>query len=207
MRYSFISPWLFVIAVANLSDFMKVRNKVDVSNFKIIACIMGFTTIISGIYLANEVYAKEEATYKSGLLLANRVADHLESIEGYVPGETKVFIVGNLRYNYAPVREEFSFVRDFTNIGSPIWDTAITQYWSLMGFLDNQIAIDVNYAVTPPFEYEYYAEGYADILSGGGYEFDRNDFICKYEVTDSFPSYDCYFWCGDILVFKLSERK
>lgn len=205
MRYAYIAPWLLIISIANIvTDSQSDCVKLEMIN-KNVAYLLGVITIISGIYLANEVYAKEEAVYKSGLLLANRVADHLEAVDGYVPGETKVYIVGNLRDYYAPVRGEFNFVRDMTGVGSPYWDTAIPLYWSFMGYMKDQVGIIINYAVSPPFDYVYDAEGYADILVNSGYEINKDEFISDFEITGSFPNQNCYFWCNDILVFKLSE--
>lgn len=205
MRYAYISPWLLMLSVANVFDYSQ-DSKCKIEKVYVnAACLLGIVTIVSGIYLANEVYAKEEAVYKSGLLLANRVADHVEAVDGYIPGETKVYFVGNLREYYAPVRNEFNFVRDFTGVGSPYWDTAIPLYWSFTGFLNSQVGIDVNYAVNPPFDYTYDAEGYADILISAGYVIDKEQFVENFEITNSFPNQNCYFWCEDILVFKLSK--
>lgn len=203
MRYAFIIPWLFIIMIAD----MELKADKDIYNklYKKLVYVLSVVTVISGVYLANEVYAKEEATYKSGLLLVNRVADHLEAVDGYIPGETKVYLIGNLNKYYKPVRDEFNFVRDITGAGSPYWDTSIPLYWSFKGFLDSQIAITINYAVTPDW-YTLGTEDYAQELLDAGYSINKDEFIEKYDSTLTFPNESCYFWCGDILVFKLSDN-
>lgn len=205
MRYSYIAPWFLMFSLADVYESLQENNTGIHKVYTRVVCLLGVVTTISGIYLANEVYAKEEAVYKSGLLLANRVADHIEAVDGYIPGETKVYVVGNLREHYAPIREEFNFIRDVTGAGSPYWDTAIPLYWSFTSFMSNQVGVSINYAVIPPFDYVYDAEGYADILIDAGYEIDKDEFISGFEMTNSFPNDNCYYWCGDILVFKLSE--
>lgn len=205
MRYAYIAPWLLIISIANIvTDSQSDCVKLEMIN-KNVAYLLGVITIISGIYFANEVYVKEEAVYKSGVLLANRVADHIEAVDGCIPGETKVYIVGNLRDYYAPVREEFDLVRDVTGVGSPYWDTAIPLYWSFVGYMKKQVGININYAVTPPFDYVYDAEGYVDILVDAGDELDKDEYISDFEMTNSFPNDNSCFGYGGILVFKLLE--
>lgn len=51
------------------------------------------------IVYANQVYMKKELEHTATVSLATRVIDRVESVEGYVPGETPVAFAGRLDHN------------------------------------------------------------------------------------------------------------
>lgn len=51
------------------------------------------------IVYANQVYMKKELEHTATVSLATRVIDRVESVEGYVPGETPVAFAGRLNWN------------------------------------------------------------------------------------------------------------
>lgn len=70
-----------------------------------------FTLIIIGnVILANQVYTKKKLVYDSTQVIVNRVLDRIEMTDGYIPGETPVYLSGTLDTN------------EYFNIGYSIFD-------------------------------------------------------------------------------------
>ena len=70
------------------------------------------------VVYANQVYMKKDLEKNSTLILAARIIDRIESVNGYIPGETRVAFVGRLDYN-APLdgtRPAFEDLRGQTGL-------------------------------------------------------------------------------------------
>lgn len=64
-----------------------------------------------GIY-ANQLYFKKNLEYDATLSVMTRVLDRVEQVDGYVPGETPVKFMGNIKWSQlAMVRPAFKGLR------------------------------------------------------------------------------------------------
>lgn len=216
MTFSFITPWLFFASMAELGQ--KEQSSGEASVKKRCYLLYGWATVIltvatiyNGCILANQAYSKAYVVYNSALSLSERIADRIEGTEEYIPGETPVYIVGDLRDYYAPYRPAYAILDSVTGIGGPWWDTAIVGGDTLQNYLTQQLGLSINFVCTPLINYEFLsgqpmtAMSYAEGLIGSEYKFDVSEFVNKYSTTPAFPSRNCTFWCGEILVVKLSE--
>ncbi len=67
-----------------------------------------------GIY-ANQIYLKKDLEYDTTLSVMTRVVDHIEQVEGYIPGETPVKFLGDIqRSKLAMTRPAFAHLGSLT---------------------------------------------------------------------------------------------
>ena len=60
-----------------------------------VCCALGIVLFGSVVY-AGQVYLKKDLEYQTTVFTLTRVADRLEQLEGYQPGETPVALLGTL---------------------------------------------------------------------------------------------------------------
>ena len=195
MRWAFITPWIFFIAfhdnvVANICT----EKEIKVNSF--LALMLSVVTIVNGVYIANMAYIKEYAVYESSMQLTTRIAERIESVEGYVPGETPVYIIGTPRELYEIKRKPFDYIVDLTgsyDIGMGI---------DVKAYLTEQAGLPMNIIAA-------YWDGTG--ISPGFYlhsvrnDVDEERFDAVFEESEKFPSVKCVFWYDDILTIRLSD--
>ncbi len=173
--------------------------------YSAVILLMGVVTIWSGCRLANTAYTKAFTNYQSAVLLVNRLVDRIESLDGYVPGKTPVYLVGDTRKHYAPAESGYSSVRDITGIGSPFWDTALTYYIPFENYLNELLKVDMELFAIPQIARPYGRDiaEYARVMHDTDPTVDEQAFIDQYTALDGFPSRNCYFWLNGVLVFDI----
>ena len=80
-----------------------------------VVCAVCALSVLFGIVFANQAYFKKQLQFESTELTMNRVIDRLEQVEGYVPGETPVYLAGSL-YESPLFKERIGF-EDVTGTG------------------------------------------------------------------------------------------
>lgn len=85
-----------------------------------LACAL---VVLFGIVFANQAYFKKQLQFETTELTVNRVLDRVEQIDGYVPGQTPVYLAGSL-HDSPLVTERVGF-QDIQGTGF-FWQTAIT---------------------------------------------------------------------------------
>lgn len=218
MQFGHIAPWILMLIL--LEDFadsvliekrngiiqggkkwefcVRIKRKLYIGSV-IILCIY---TIISNCLMANVGYMRGETNFRAGLLLMERIVVRMESIDGYVPGQTGVYFLGHLAdYGNAPM-DAFDFAEGLTGISVT---GAYTHEYSFQTFLDEHTGANVCYAAPPQF-YRIEAKDAFDYLNEaneGQFSGFEDEFIEKYNGIENFPSTNNYFWFHGILVFKL----
>ncbi len=207
MSYAFLIPWiLFVVIHDNTINTELLKNKNQKTGlYSLIIYGLSVVTVFSGIHLANVTYMKSYEISNSGMMLANRIVDRVESVEGYEPGVTPVYFVGDLRDYYSKERKDYELVVNMYGIGSPFFDASIIYDVPFIALIDQHLGITMKYAVKPVFSRNT-GEGYAEILNQAGYQVDPVQFARDLETVHSFPAKDCYFWSDDVLVMKFETE-
>ena len=97
MRYAHCFFQVFLIILVGLleSDEMtglEIRRK---SLFISVSNVMLCLSLLGNVMTSNALYVKKDLEAKSTLSLFTRIADRIESIQDYIPGETPVVFVGH----------------------------------------------------------------------------------------------------------------
>ena len=94
---------------------------------------------------SNQLYLKEQLEYDATLSVMTRVVDRLEQLEGYVPGETPVALIGDI--NLGPLANErpaFEYMNDFLGaefVYAPTFEATYEMYLrDVMGYAVDLIA-------------------------------------------------------------------
>ena len=61
-----------------------------------VLCVLIFNNVV----FSNQAYLKKDMDYQTTLLTMTRIIDRMEQLEGYIPGQTPVVIVGTLASNH-----------------------------------------------------------------------------------------------------------
>ena len=93
MIYSFFLAYVIIIML------IEVLNTPELSKIKVLVYIMMTSLLFSNVVYANTVYMKKYMENDATLALTNRIIYQIESIDGYIPGETEVIYVGDLKNN------------------------------------------------------------------------------------------------------------
>ena len=137
------------------------------------------------IIFSNQVYLKKDLEYQSTLSAMNRVLQKLETTEGFVPGRTKVALLGTIEESaVSSPHKGFEHLETFEAAShrfaaySENLNTAY--FWQIMGYPLNLVS-----------------------------DFER-DQIAKdprASALPSFPSPGCTAWLDDVLVLRLSPAQ
>ena len=120
MMYAYIVPLLAALAANErawnlaLADEGKQIGK----KTRAAACVLPLAVLTllfdRGIY-ANQIYLKKDLEYDTTLSVMTRVVDHIEQVEGYIPGETPVKFLGDIqRSKLAMTRPAFAHLGSLT---------------------------------------------------------------------------------------------
>lgn len=94
------------------------------------ACVLMTVLILQGVVFANQVYLKKDLEYQATLSVATRMLDRIEQLEGYLPGQTPVALVGQL--SDSPIsasREELGRLKGTGLSGNFSVTYESTYYW------------------------------------------------------------------------------
>ena len=204
MTFSYIMPWLFFLQTYEKTHLLKIHTTSKILQYIYgpLILLLCFITIYTGCILANASYMKAYANYESAIALSNRIINHIERIDGYVPGETRVCFVGDTREYYSPYRSGFAICDSLTGIGSEWWNTSLTYNFPLSSYIQQELGITMN--IMNPSGPMNVAD-----CAYGVHVMDENisedAFADKLYSLDSFPKDNCYLWQWDIVLFKLSD--
>ncbi len=135
---------------------------------------------------ANQCHLKKALEEEATLSTMTRMIDRIEEVEGYIPGETKVALLGNLnKTSISQVRPGYE-------------DDVFSEVWSRNRF-------SVSYPLTQPWYLSNILAYPINLLDTG----QCDKYSCDPEVAEmpSFPSPGCAKMIGDVLVFKLSDTE
>ena len=176
--------WMLYIGIALLFEHVRPEpdreKKIKTAFYRISLTFAAVLIILCTVY-SNQVYLKKNVEEKGTLSLMTRVLYHMEQTDGYVPGETKVALVGSLSESRActsrPGYESLHgrMLED---------DISIAYYNNYRMYLENVMGYPINLA----------EQGEAERLA------QREEVI----EMPAFPSPGCAQMVGDTLVVKLS---
>jgi len=104
--YPFFLIYVFILVLLNHNDtFVKYKTISGV------VVIMISILIFNNCIYSNECYLKKELDSRSTASVFTRIIDRIEQTDGYIPGETKVAIIGNINNNNSITlkREGFNY--------------------------------------------------------------------------------------------------
>ena len=198
MQWGVIIPWIFIVLFCDCLMFSNLNVRWH-RWYAICTIIISCIALFNQVYLANASYVKAYNVYESGMQMITRLSERIESDPKYKVGKTPILFIGSLRSNYAPVREEYDYVRSMTGAGTPWWDTAITSSTALRVYLVEQAGLNIK-------DYEHVratnldqAEDYLDKYE----EYDEDRFKKLFDSMKAFPSEDCVAWYGDVMIVYL----
>lgn len=93
MVYSFFLAYIIIIMLIEMVNILGLYK-----NKTLVYILMG-SLLFSNVVYANTVYMKKYMESDATLALTNRIIYQVENTDGYIPGETEVIFVGNLRDN------------------------------------------------------------------------------------------------------------
>lgn len=93
MIYSFFLAYIIIIMLIEMMDIPELYK-----NKTLVYILMG-SLLFSNVVYANTAYMKKYMESDATLALTNRIIYQVENTDGYIPGETEVIFVGNLRDN------------------------------------------------------------------------------------------------------------
>ena len=199
MIHSFSSLYLLAIAIAvrvshssrqPTSTFRPSRRQAVLSG----TCVVLFAIFAFNAVYANELYVRKDMESYATLSTMTRVVDQLEHLDGYVPGETQVILIGTLAES--PIAQD--------RPGFPP-NQAHIPLESLVGQL-HSTGFYSDYSVTYLQTYRFYFTyvlGYPIAISDDA---TTRAFEDKPEVKamGTFPSSTSIGWVDDSVVVKLS---
>lgn len=151
--------------------------------------IICFILVLSNTIYANQVYTKKDLEYQSTLSAMTRLAERMDTTDGYVPGETPVVFLGSLAEN-----KTYGARRVFPPQNLPdehIYATGIKYTMSVT--YPNTIRRYFEYVLGCPIN--LYDQ--ADVM-------ERISSDEKTSNIPPFPNQHCIRWIDDILVVRLS---
>ncbi len=210
MQFAFVTPWVLFVCLAQTlfvqpdllawvqGDVVRAR---AFAGYALLVVALSVVAILNGIYLANVAYMKSYAIYESSISLTNRIVDRIEATPGYVAGETRVLLIGDVEKHYAPYREGFAVTDSLTGIGRYSWDTSLTYNLVLATYIEQQLGIQMeilnpNDSVYPDTAAQFLAEN--DVSWG---EESRRIL----EQMEDYPSQNCISLRDDVLIIKFSD--
>ncbi len=178
MRFSYITPWLFLIKMYDVAETRpsaapkKRRWTAILAWCMVLVCLV---TIYKNGIMANEAYLKLKLNYDASVSTATRLIDRIETEPGYT-ADTEVVFVGMPAY--PETREGFKHTKEITGA----WMTRSFTFGEyLRSFIQQQLGTNIHITIND----EVYLQR-ADVLA-----------------LSNFPAQDCMLWDGDTLIVKL----
>lgn len=177
--------WMQYIGIAVLFEFeqpdmgKRIKEALSQTLF-IFACIL----IFFGVVYSNQIYLKKNVEEQETLSLMTRVLFHMEQIEEYVPGETKVALVGSLLDSKAYTTKPGYNSLEGRTLKNEV---AIMYYKNYRMYLSNILGYPINLV----------EQKEAESIS------QRKEA----KEMPAFPSSGCTKMIGDTLVVKLSDNE
>lgn len=173
--FSLFFYYVFVLVLFEQSDLYINDILKNILIFSLI--IMLFDNCV----YSNEVYLKKDLEYTSTLSAFTRIIDRMEQTDGYIVGETKVVIIGDLNSS-ALSTDKRGF--DYSGFGSG-YNFATTYYTTYSKYLEYVLGYPINLANVE----------------------EANKFACKKEVVEMpcFPERGSIELIDNTLVIKLSN--
>ncbi|WP_022759430.1 glucosyltransferase domain-containing protein [Butyrivibrio fibrisolvens] len=203
MQFAYITPWILILMTGDI--LQNYDDNLFHKVYKAAVVVLSVFTVISGILLANTAYMKEENTYIASLMLSNRIADKVESVDGYVPGTTEVWFIGDIQKYYANEQSGFARARDIMGVRSPFFDCGIIIPINMENYLVEHAKLNMKFALEPNFMDYDNPEVYYDIFRRNGHDVQVDEFVDAYNAAATFPNNNCAFWCDGVLIFKLGS--
>jgi len=143
MIYAF---WLFYFFMLLFADRITEESDIPVQVSKILktsVCVMLVMFIWQNILLANTAYLRRDLGAQSTMSIMTRVADHIESRDDYIPGQTEVAFIGIPINSYIPYR--FDGIKHITGTG-----TSNAIYTDTSIYFYNNYKVYLNYIMQRP---------------------------------------------------------
>lgn len=106
-----------------------------------VSCALGVLILNSVVY-ANQAYLKKDLEYQATLSTVTRIVDRIEQLEGYVPGETPVALLGDLEHSGLFLPREGMAHLDGTGLAIRVGLTySTTYYWYFRHILSYPILL------------------------------------------------------------------
>ena len=172
--FSLFFYYVFVLVLFEQSDLYINDILKDILIFSLI--IMLFDNCV----YSNEVYLKKDLEYTSTLSAFTRIIDRMEQTDGYIVGETKVVIIGNLNLSLLS-----SDRKGFDNSNFESYNFATTYYTIYNKYFEYVLGYPINLANVE----------------------EANKFACKKEIVEMpcFPEKGSIELIDNTLVIKLSN--
>jgi hypothetical protein len=202
MTAAYVIPWLFMVQFYEL--FFRLHGEEWIGRLKVlifsaVILLNSTVTIIEGCILSNTVYAMAYNNYMSAMLVLNRVAERIESVDGYEVGSTPVAILGGF-FTYEDA-EYFDFLQGFSIANDLIWyNSAITHDGPMNQFIHQHLRLSMNTTYYSKDDAAETEEALAQYALENGYEFDTAAYESMMESGVEFPATDAVQKCGDIVV-------
>lgn len=75
------------------------KERLQTETIGFVASVLIVCVIYNNVLLANQAYMKKDLEKTATISLVTRIIDHVETLEGYTPNETLVYVVGDLRFS------------------------------------------------------------------------------------------------------------
>ncbi len=141
--------------------------------------VLLLSVILSNIVYANQMYLKKDLEAQSTLAAVNRLVYRMESVEGFIPGETTVLLIGDMNYSSVLGDREFPDYLGRNEFG-PTYYEAYENYFKYI------LAYPVNL-------------GSQDMI----YEYMQREDVIN---MPSYPSQECCRMIEGVLVVKMSDN-
>lgn len=142
MTYSFVATYIAPILVINkLWENGSERGKIKVfwmqrGRIMLFICCMILT--MGNVIAANQAYTKKKLVYDATQSIMTRILYSVENTDEYVPGQTKVLLVGSLEKNpYCQNYEDFRMLNSITSLSPDVSVTYMSKYSSYFTYVMN----------------------------------------------------------------------
>lgn len=205
---AYVIPWIFMLQIyeivfqIQLESWTKGIKSFIYSGIILLMCIV---TIVEGCLLANTCYMRAYSNYMSSMMVMNRVADKIESVDGYEPMNTPVVILGG--FPYADMGY-FSWLSAFSTTYDLMWyNSGVTTSDSYEVFIRQHLRLDMNIIYTNNSPSQMELDSLAELVAEKKYWLDKDAFEEMLDSENAFPDADSIQKCGDVIVVVLSSLK
>lgn len=132
--FSFNLLYLMVLVLAQMGD-----EEAGAKRRRIAWAVMAAVLVYDGCLLSNEIYLKKEMESAATLSSFTRIIDRMENTPGFVPGQTKVALIGEMdKSPLSKQREGFDYN------GTGLWQSfSVTHYDSAVAYLTYYLSYPV----------------------------------------------------------------
>lgn len=186
MQVAFIMPWvyivLFTVYLVNEDISLKIINIATIISASLIV-----VTLVNWIIIDNIANTKRYAHYTAGIMYANRLEARLECLDGYIPGNTPVYFIGNPSSNCYWRTDEFSMLYEWPYIG----DCGFSSAYSTAGTLALEVFINQHLGtMINRVQYFEQCELYKEQI----------------ESLGEFPQANSIMWADDTVIVNLGQN-